>query len=226
MRFRSGGMFDSGGLTIRTPYGAVGHGGLYHSQSPESYFTQTPGLKVVVPRDPFTAKGLLIASIRDKNPVVFLEPKMLYRSSVCEVPVGDYEIPLSQADVVQEGSDVTVVGWGAQMRVLAEACEAVAQSDGISCELIDLQTLLPWDAETVEASVNKTGRLLISHEAPITGGFGAEIVARVTDKCFLSLEAPVKRVCGYDTPFPLIHEKFYVPSVLRCAEGIRDLMEF
>jgi len=226
MRFRSGGMFDSGGLTIRTPYGAVGHGGLYHSQSPESYFTQTPGLKVVVPRDPFTAKGLLIASIRDKNPVVFLEPKMLYRSSVCEVPVGDYEIPLSQADVVQEGNDVTVVGWGAQVRVLAEACDAVAQSDGISCELIDLQTLLPWDAETVEASVNKTGRLLISHEAPITGGFGAEIAARVTDKCFLSLEAPVKRVCGYDTPFPLIHEQYYVPSVLRCADGIRDLMEF
>jgi 2-oxoisovalerate dehydrogenase E1 component beta subunit len=157
---------------------------------------------------------------------IFLEPKMLYRSSVCEVPTGDYEIPLSQAEIVQEGSDVTVVGWGAQMRVLAEACDAVAQSDGISCELIDLQTLLPWDTETVEASVNKTGRLLISHEAPVTGGFGAEIAARITDKCFLRLEAPVKRVCGYDTPFPLVHEAYYVPSALRCSEGIRDLMEF
>jgi len=145
---------------------------------------------------------------------------------VCEVPVGDGALPLSQADVVQTGEHVTVLGWGAQMRVLKDAVDAVAASDGISCELIDLQTLLPWDTATVEASVRKTGRLLISHEAPVTGGFGAEIAARITDKCFLHLEAPVKRVCGYDTPFPLAHEQHYVPSALRCAEAIKDMLDF
>jgi len=222
-------MFDCGGLTIRTPYGAVGHGGLYHSQSPEAYFTHTPGLKVVIPRDPFTTKGLLLASIRDRNPVIFLEAKYLYRHipSTCPVPLGDYELPLSKAEVVRTGSDITVVGWGGQMRVLEHAVEMAQQRlPGISVELIDLQTLLPWDTATVEESVKKTGRLLISHEAPITGGFAAEIAARVTESCFLSLEAPVKRVCGYDTPFPLVHEKYYLPDEMRCFEGIQELVEF
>ena len=217
--------FNAGGLTIRAPYGAVGHGGLYHSQSPEAYFTHTPGLKVVVPRNPFAAKGLLLASIRDDNPVIFLEPKILYRSSVCDVPIGDYECELSRADVVREGTDVTVIGWGAQMRVLEEACDQAAEVR-ISCELIDLQTLLPWDYDTVLASVSKTGRCLISHEAPITSGFGAEISAKIMEGCFLSLEAPVKRVCGYDTPFPLVHEKFYVPTALRVLDGLQDLVEY
>lgn len=165
-RYRSGGEFDCGKLTFRAPYGAVGHGGHYHSQSPEAYFTHTPGLKVVIPRNPIKAKGLLLASIRDPNPVVFLEPKALYRASVGEVPVGDYTENLGEAEIVSRGSDVTVVGWGAQMRVLEEAC-SYAEEVGISCELIDLQTIFPWDVDTIEQSVRKTGRLVVSHEAPV-----------------------------------------------------------
>lgn len=224
-RYRSGGEFDCGKLTIRAPYGAVGHGGHYHSQSPEAYFAHTPGLKVVIPRNPVKAKGLLLASIRDPNPVVFLEPKLLYRASVGDVPVGDYVETLGEADIVTRGSDVTVVGWGAQMRVLEEAC-SYAEGVGISCELIDLQTIAPWDVDTIEQSVRKTGRLVVSHEAPQTGGFAAEIAATIQDRCFLSLEAPVQRVCGYDTPFPLVFEKFYYPDALKNFEAIKKAVDF
>uniref|UniRef100_K3ZV59 3-methyl-2-oxobutanoate dehydrogenase (2-methylpropanoyl-transferring) n=1 Tax=Setaria italica TaxID=4555 RepID=K3ZV59_SETIT len=160
-RYRSGNEFNCGGLTIRTPYGAVGHGGHYHSQSPEAFFCHVPGLKVIIPRSPREAKGLLLASIRDPNPVVFFEPKWLYRLSVEEVPEEDYMLPLSQAEVIRKGSDITLIGWGAQLAVLKEACEDAAK-DGVSCELIDLKTLIPWDKETVEASVKKTGKLLVS----------------------------------------------------------------
>lgn len=225
-RYRSGNQFNVGGLTFRTPYGAVGHGGLYHSQSPEAYFCHTPGLKVVVPSTPIDAKGLLLASIRDQNPVIFLEPKWLYRSAVEDVPVGDYEIPLSKARVVREGTDVTVVGWGAQMHVLDDACDYAEEKDGISCELIDLRTLLPWDRETVFESVRKTGRVVVSHEAPKTMGFAAEISSAIQEECFLHLEAPVARVCGYDTPFPLIFEKFYAPDYLKNVTGIRESLNY
>lgn len=225
-RYRSGGEFHVGGLTFRAPYGAVGHGGLYHSQSPEAFFTHCSGIKVVIPRGPYEAKGLLLSSIRDPNPVVFLEPKGLYRSAVDMVPEEDYMIPLHEADVIQEGSDITVVGWGAQIGVLKKACARAQRQDGISCELIDLQTINPWDRETVCASVAKTGRMMVSHEAPITSGFGAEIVAYVQKKCFLNLEAPISRVCGYDTPFPLIFERFYIPDELKCYEAIKATVEF
>eukprot|EP00698_Gefionella_okellyi_P005663 TRINITY_DN15132_c0_g1_i1.p1 TRINITY_DN15132_c0_g1~~TRINITY_DN15132_c0_g1_i1.p1 ORF type:complete len:368 (-),score=41.38 TRINITY_DN15132_c0_g1_i1:76-1041(-) len=224
-RYRSGGTFNVGGLTIRTPYGAVGHGGHYHSQSPEAYFAHTPGLKVVMPRGPVQAKGLLLASINDPNPVIFLEPKRLYRASSAEVPIGHYELPLGQADIVTTGKDVTLVGWGAQVSVLSEAVKMAAE-DGVDCELIDLQTIQPWDYETVCKSVQKTGRLIVSHEAPVTCGFGAEIAATVQERCFLHLEAPVKRVCGYDTPFPLVHEPFYVPSALKVYEAIKQTLKY
>ncbi|XP_068634827.1 2-oxoisovalerate dehydrogenase subunit beta 1, mitochondrial isoform X3 [Aristolochia californica] len=158
-RYRSGNQFNCGGLTIRSPYGAVGHGGHYHSQSPESFFCHVPGIKVVIPRSPLQAKGLLLACIRDPNPVVFFEPKWLYRQAVEEVPEHDYMLPLSEAEVISQGSDITLVGWGAQLQVLEEASVEAAK-EGISCELIDLKTLIPWDKETVEASVRKTGRLL------------------------------------------------------------------
>jgi len=225
-RYRSGNQFNCGGLTIRAPYGAVGHGGHYHSQSPEAYFAHTPGLKIVVPRDPVQAKGLLLSSIRTPDPVLFFEPKALYRASVGDVPVGDYEIPIGKAEVMREGTDVTVVGWGAQMRVLADACARAEAESGISCELIDLRTIIPWDVETVEESVSKTGRLIVSHEAPKTGGFAAEISATIQERCFLSLEAPIQRVCGYDTPFPLIFEKFYVPDALKNLGAIEDTVRF
>lgn len=224
-RYRSGNQFDVGGLTIRTPYGAVGHGGHYHSQSPEAYFCHTPGLKVVVPRDPVQAKGLLLASIRDKNPVIFFEPKSLYRASVGEVPDEDYEIELGKADILKEGSDVTVVGWGAQMRVLEAAVTMAEEQHGISCELIDLRTLLPWDVDAVVKSVSKTSRLVVSHEAPITCGFGAEISAAVQERCFYSLEAPIKRVCGFDAPFPLVFEKIYMPTVHRNYDAIIEIVK-
>jgi 2-oxoisovalerate dehydrogenase E1 component beta subunit len=225
-RYRSGNQFDVGGLTVRAPYGAVGHGGLYHSQSPEAYFCHTPGLKVVVPRNPRMAKGLLLASIRDPNPVIFLEPKAMYRASVGEVPIGDFEIPLGQADIMREGKHVTLVGWGAQLRVLEAAATMALENDAIECEIIDLCTLAPWDARTVAASVTKTGRLVISHEAPLTAGFGAEISARIQEMCFLSLEAPIQRVCGFDTPFPLVFEKLYMPDVYKNYDAIKKCMEY
>jgi 2-oxoisovalerate dehydrogenase E1 component beta subunit len=154
-------------LTFRTPCGAVGHGALYHSQSPEAYFTHTPGLKVVIPSGPKDAKGLLLASIRSRDPVIFFEPKALYRAAVEEVPVGDYEIPLGEAKISREGKDVTLVGWGNQANVLLKVADAAAEL-GISCEVIDLRSLLPWDEEKVINSVNKTGRLIITHEAPVS----------------------------------------------------------
>lgn len=224
-RYRSGGQFNAGKVTFRAPYGAVGHGGLYHSQSPEAYFAHTPGLKVVVPRGPRQAKGLLLASIRDPDPVIFLEPKALYRAAVGEVPEGDFTLPIGVAEVVKEGSDITVVGWGAQMRVIEAACKKAEAEHGISCEIIDLQTILPWDYKTVCDSVTKTGRLVVSHEAPVTSGFGAEVLATVQQKCFYRLEAPLRRVCGFDTPFPLAFEKVYLPDALRVYEAIVETVK-
>lgn len=224
-RYRSGNEFNVGGITYRTPYGGGIAGGHYHSQSPEAYFTQTAGLKVVVPRNAYQAKGLLLASIRDKNPVVFFEPKRLYRANIGEVPEGDYEIELGKAEVVHEGKDITLLAWGAQMEIIEEAADMAAKQ-GISCEVIDLKTLAPWDIETVAASVKKTGRLLINHEAPLTGGFAGEIAATIQEECFLYLESPISRVCGLDTPYPLIHEKEYMPDALKTFEAIKATVKF
>ncbi|ORX75583.1 Thiamin diphosphate-binding protein [Basidiobolus meristosporus CBS 931.73] len=226
-RYRSGGIFDVGGLTIRSPCSAVGHGGHYHSQSVESYFAHCPGLKVVIPRSPIQAKGLLLASIRDKNPTIFLEPKILYRSAVEQVPVDDYELPLGKAEVLKPGKDVTVVGWGSQIYTLENAIHmAEQQVPGLSCELIDLRSILPWDVDTVVESVNKTGRLVVAHEAPKTAGFAAEISSTVLERCFLRLESPIQRVCGWDTPFPLAFEKFYLPDRVRCFDAIKKAVEY
>ena len=162
-RYRSGNQWNVGGLTIRAPYGAVGHGALYHSQSPEAYFCHTPGLKVVVPSNPVDAKGLLLAAIRDKNPVVLLEPKGMYRSSVAEVPTGDYEVELGKASVVRTGSDITLIAWGAQLRTLVAAADLAQQRHGVTADILDLRTLLPYDTDAIVTSVNKTGRCLITH---------------------------------------------------------------
>jgi len=224
-RFRSGNQWNCGGVTLRTPIGAVGHGGLYHSQSPEAYLAHTPGLVVVMPRGPRCAKGLLLSSIRSKDPVIFLEPKILYRAAVEEVPDADYEIPLGKAEIIRTGNDVTIVGWGAQLRTL-QAASDLAAKESISCELIDLRTILPWDSECIIQSVKKTGKLIISHEAPTTCGFGAEVVATLQQECFFHLEAPIQRVCGYDTPFGLVFEKQYLPDEKKNLDAIRRVMEF
>jgi 2-oxoisovalerate dehydrogenase E1 component beta subunit len=222
-RYRGGGA-GAANITIRAPCSAVGHGSMYHSQSVESYFAHCPGLKIVIPRGPKQAKGLLLASIREPNPVLFFEPKVLYRHKFDngdeQVPEGDYELPLGQAEVVRTGTDITLVAWGSQVARLEAAADRAAQ-EGISCEIIDLQTIIPWDVDAVEASVRKTGRLLVSHEAPSTNGFGAEIVSKIQDRCFLSLQAPCQRVCGFDTHFPYAWEEFYVPSPARVLEAIR-----
>ncbi|ELT94594.1 hypothetical protein CAPTEDRAFT_225843 [Capitella teleta] len=225
-RYRSGNLFDSGPLTIRAPCGAVGHGALYHSQSPEAYFAHTPGVRIVVPRGPMQAKGLLLSCVRSPDPCIFFEPKILYRSAIEDVPVGDFELPLDKAEIMMEGSDVTVIGWGTQLHVLREVCNMAQEKLNVSCELIDLRTILPWDLETVAKSVVKTGRLMIAHEAPVTGGFASEIAASVQRECFLNLEAPIERVCGYDTPFPLAFEPFYMPDKWRCFEAIKRLITF
>ena len=224
-RYRSGGQFSCGTLTIRTPYGGGIAGGLYHSQSPEAFFAHIPGMKVVIPRNPHQAKGLLLASIRDDNPVLFMEPKKLYRSSVGDVPENDYVLPLGKADLVKEGKDITLLAWGAQVEIIEQAA-TMAQEIGISCEVLDLQSILPWDVETVCESVCKTGRLLINHEAPLTGGFASEIAATVQERCFLHLESPIARVCELDTPYPLAHEKEYMPDQLKTFEAIKRTIDY
>jgi len=227
-RYRNAGG-GAGNITIRSPCSAVGHGSMYHSQSVESYFAHCPGLKIIIPRGPKQAKGLLLAAIRDPDPVLFFEPKVLYRAKIegpdSQVPVGDYELPIGQAEVVQEGTDVTLLGWGSQVGRLQAAAERAAK-DGISCEIIDLQTIIPWDVDTVQASVQKTGRLIIAHEAPQTNGFGAEISAKIQERCFLHLQSPIQRVCGYDTHFPYAWEEFYVPSPARVLDAIKASVSY
>ncbi|XP_974707.1 2-oxoisovalerate dehydrogenase subunit beta, mitochondrial isoform X1 [Tribolium castaneum] len=226
MRYRSGGQYDCGKLTVRAPCGAVGHGGLYHSQSPEAYFAHTPGLKVVIPRGPIKAKGLLSACIRDPDPCIIFEPKTLYRAAVEEVPVDDYVLPIGRADVLLEGNNVTLIGWGTQVHVLLEVAQLAKKQLNVSCEVIDLVSILPWDKSTVCQSVKKTKRVLVAHEAPLTGGFGAELAATIQEECFLHLEAPVVRVTGFDTPFPHVFEPFYLPDKWRCLEAIRNMLEY
>ncbi len=170
-------------------------------------------------------QGLLLSSIRSKDPVVFLEPKALYRAAVEDVPTGDYELELGKAEILRPGSDVTVVGWGGHLQVLERACDAAQERHGISCELVDLQTIVPWDVDCVVRSVQKTGKLVVSHEAPVTCGFGAEVVATVQGECFYSLESPIQRVCGYDTPFPLVFEKQYIPDQWKNLEAIKRVMD-
>lgn len=224
-RYRSGGQFSCGGLTIRTPYGGGIAGGHYHSQSPEAFFAHIPGIKVVIPRNPYQAKGLLLASIFDDNPVVFFEPKRIYRASVGEVPENSYVVPLGKAQVLKQGADISLLAWGAQVSVIEKAAK-MAENDGISCEIIDLQSILPWDVDTVCESVEKTGRLLINHEAPITSGFAGEVATSVAHRCFLHLEAPIERVCGLDTPFPLSHEKEYMPDEFKTYEAIKRSVNY
>ncbi len=225
MRYRSGGQFTCP-MVIRAPCGGGIRGGHYHSQSPEAYFIHTAGLKVVMPSNPYDAKGLLIASIRDNNPIIFLEPKRLYRAVKGEVPEGEYIIELGKATVARAGKDITIVTYGAMVHVTLEAAEKAAQENQISVEVIDLRTLLPYDIDTVIASVKKTGRAVIVHEAPRTCGFGAELAATISERAFLHLQAPILRVTGFDTPVPYVFEPEYLPNEKRIRKALRDSMDF
>jgi pyruvate dehydrogenase E1 component beta subunit len=223
-RHRSGGQYTVP-LTIRTPYGGGIKGGHYHSQSPEALFLHTPGLKVVVPSGPYDAKGLLLSAIRDPDPVLFLEPKRVYRAAKGEVPEEAYLIPLGKAAVTRPGTQVTLIAWGAMWHEAAQAAQE-AEAEGIDCEVLDLRSLQPLDIEAITASVMKTGRAVVVHEAPRTCGFGAELSALIQERCFLALEAPVTRVTGFDTPFPYTLEAEYLPRTPRILQALRTTLSY
>ena len=224
-RYRSGGQYSCP-VVIRTPVGGGIRGGGYHSQSPEALFIHTPGLKVVAPSNPYDAKGLLLASLRQNDPVLFMEPKRIYRASRGEVPEGDYEIELGQAAVRREGTQVTVLAYSGMVSIAEEAAQKAEAAGDISVEVLDLRTLLPFDIETILASVKKTGRCVIVHEAPRTCGFGAELVASIQERAIEYLEAPILRVTGFDTPFPYTLEHEYMPNADRVLAAIRKTLEW
>lgn len=223
-RYRSGGEYPAK-LVLRTPVGGGIRGGLYHSQSPESQFIHVAGLKVVCPSNPADAKGLLLASIRDPDPVLFFEPKRIYRAAKGEVPEGDHEVPLGVASVVREGTDVTIVTYGAMLYEALDAADKAA-GEGVDAEVVDLRTLWPLDIDTVIGSVTKTGRVVIVHEAPRSCGLGAELSALILEKAFLSLEAPPVRVTGFDTPFPYTLENEYLPLSHRILPALLETARY
>jgi pyruvate dehydrogenase E1 component beta subunit len=224
-RYRSGGQFPVP-MVIRTPTGGGIRGGHYHSQSGEAYFCHTPGLKVVYPSTPADTKGLLLSAIRDEDPVMFFEPKRIYRTAKEEVPDGDHTVPIGPARLVREGTDLTLVAWGAMVEVCEKAARVAEERRGWSSEILDLRTLVPFDAPALLASVEKTGRLVVVHEAPRTAGFGGEIVATVAEKAIDVLEAPILRVTGFDTPFPYTLEHLYMPDARRVVAAIKKVMEY
>jgi 2-oxoisovalerate dehydrogenase E1 component beta subunit len=223
-RYRSGGEYTAP-VVVRMPVGGGIRGGHYHSQSPEAFFTHIPGLKVVCPSNPIDAKGLLASAIRDDDPVIFMEPKRHYRAPKAEVPAGEYTIPLGEAKVAREGRQVTVIAWGAMVLTALEAAEKGA-ARGFDLEVIDLRTLVPFDQDRVLASVKKTGRVVIVHEAPRTSGFGAELAATIQEKAILHLEAPILRVTGFDTPFPYTLEHEYLPDADRILDAVERVVSF
>ncbi|KAL4793155.1 thiamine diphosphate-binding protein [Aspergillus venezuelensis] len=227
-RYREGATGGNvGGLVVRMPCGAVGHGALYHSQSPESLFAHIPGLQVVMPRSPSQAKGLLLSAIfESRNPVIFMEPKVLYRAAVEHVPSEYYTIPLNKADILKEGKDVTIVSYGQPLYLCSAAIAAVEKALGVSVELIDLRTIYPWDRQTVLESVKKTGRAIVVHESMMNYGVGAEVAATIQSGAFLSLEAPVKRVAGWSTHTGLTYEKLILPDVARIYDAIKQTLEY
>jgi len=224
MRYRSGGEYTAP-VVVRTPIGGGIKGGHYHSQSPEALFTHVPGLKVVCPSNPIDAKGLLASAIRGEDPVIFMEPKRYYRAARADVPEGEYTIPLGEAKVVRPGKQITVIAWSAMVHTALEAAEKGAQQ-GYDLEVIDLRTLVPFDEAAILASVEKTGRVVIAHEAPRTCGFGAELAATIAEKAILHLEGPILRVTGLDTPFPYTLEHEYLPDADRILDAVERLVRF
>lgn len=236
LRYRSNGDFTAP-ITVRSPYGGGIFGGQTHSQSPEGIFTHVSGIKTVIPSTPYDAKGLLIAAIEDNDPVLFLEPKRIYNGPfdghydrpaknwtahpASEVPEGYYRVELGKAATVREGEAVTILCYGTMVHVVASTIEEL----GVDAEIIDLRTLVPLDIEAIEASVRKTGRCMIVHEATRTSGFGAELSALVQERCFYHLEAPIARVTGFDTPYPHSLEWAYFPGPVRIREALNKLLK-
>ncbi|MCA9600389.1 MAG: alpha-ketoacid dehydrogenase subunit beta, partial [Myxococcales bacterium] len=223
-RYRSGGEYTVP-MVIRTPVGGGIRGGHYHSQSPESLFIHTAGLKVVCPSNPYDAKGLLLSAIRDDDPVLFFEPKRVYRAVKMDVPEGEYTVELGKAKVVREGEHVTAIAWGAMLYETLAAAEEVAEK-GVDVEVIDLRTLWPVDIDTIVESVQKTGRVVIVHEAPKACGFGGELLSLISEKAFMHLEAPPVRVTGWDTPFPYTLENEYLPLQHRITPALLETAKF
>ncbi len=212
-------------MTVRVPIGGGIHAPELHSDSPEAIYAHTPGLKVVMPSHPYDAKGLLLSALRDPDPVIFFEPKRVYRSFREEVPEDEYTIPIGLAKVLNQGADVTVITWGAMVFQCLEAMDHLPED--VSVELIDLRTIYPIDIDTIAQSVNKTGRAVVVHEAPLTAGLGAEISSLIQEHCFLHLEAPVQRVTGFDTVMPYYKlEKEYLPDPNRIQMSIRDCLAY
>jgi pyruvate dehydrogenase E1 component beta subunit len=225
LRTRSRGRFTCP-MVVRAPYGGGIRAPEHHSESKEAFFVHEPGLKVVIPSTPYDTKGLLASAIRDPDPVIFLEPKLIYRAFREEVPDETYTVPLGEAAVRREGADVSVFTWGAMTRPTMEAADELAD-EGIDCEVVDLRTLSPLDEEAIVESFKKTGRAVVVHEAPKTGGLAGEIIATIQEDALLYQEAPVGRVTGFDTPYPLYAlEDYYLPEAARIADGIRETVEF
>lgn len=236
IRYRTAGQFTTP-VTIRTPCGGGIRGGQTHSMSPEAFFTQIPGVQVVMPSNPYDAKGLLISAIESDDPVIFLEPKRLYngpfdgdpgkaletwgKHTKGEVPEEHYSLPIGKAEVVREGNDVSIITYG----TLVHVALAAAEREGIDAEIIDLKTLVPYDIETIARSVNKTGRCIVAQEAPRTSGFGAELAAQIQEECFYALETPIYRIAGWDTPYPHAHEWAYFPGLTRFTTAMREVLE-
>ena len=224
-RTRSRGRFTLP-MTLRAPYGGGIRAPEHHSESKEAFYAHEAGLKVVIPSTPYDAKGLLAASIRDPDPVIFLEPKLIYRAFRDEVPEEPYTVPIGEAVTRREGGDVAVFTYGAMTRPTLEAAESLAEA-GIDCEVVDLRTVSPLDREAVVEAFEATGRAVVVHEAPKTGGLAAEITAIIQEEALLYQEAPVKRVTGFDVPYPLYAlEDYYLPTATRIEEGIREAVEF
>ncbi|MEH3039724.1 MAG: alpha-ketoacid dehydrogenase subunit beta [Sphingomonas paucimobilis] len=236
LRYRSAGDFTAP-ITVRSPFGGGIFGGQTHSQSPEGIFTHVSGIKTVIPSTPYDAKGLLIAAIEDNDPVLFFEPKRIYNGPFDgnwdkpaqnwskhpggEVPEDYYRIELGKAKVVREGADLTILAYGTMVHV----AQATVEAAGVDAEILDLRTLVPLDIDAIEASVKKTGRCMIVHEATRTGGFGAELSALVQERCFHHLEAPIERVTGFDTPYPHSLEWAYFPGPVRIGQALKKIMQ-
>ena len=215
-------------IVIRLPSGGGFSGGPFHSQNPESSFAHIPGLKCVCPATPEDAKGLLISAIEDPNPVLFFEHKHLYRRIKGEVPDERYTVPIGKARTHREGDDLSVITWGAMVYTADEAAKQLAEEDGLSVEIVDLRSVMPWDKAAVLESARKTSKVLVLHEDTRTGGFGAEIAASIAEEAFEDLDAPIKRIAAPDTPVPFapVLEKAFIPQVTDVVAGLRDLAEY